>query len=67
MTVCLLPVLCLQRQFGDKVFAFLSWFSVATAVLAFMFMIGIASVAKYGFEQQGLAASYGNSVSSGCF
>jgi hypothetical protein len=59
-TMSLLPVLCFQRKFGDTAFRFLAWTSMATSALAFLFMVGIASVAKQKFEQQGFKASYGN-------
>jgi hypothetical protein len=56
----LVPVLCFQRKFGDTAFLFLAWASMASSTLAFLFMAGIASVAKYRFEKQGFTASYGN-------
>lgn len=56
----LLPVLCFQRKFGDTAFRLLAWTSMASSALAFLFMAGIASVAKYRFEQNGFTASYGN-------
>jgi len=56
-----LPVLCFpERKFGDTVFRFLAWASMALTALAFLFMIGIASVAKYRFEQNGFTATFGN-------
>jgi hypothetical protein len=58
----LLPVLCFQRKFGDTAFRLLAWTSMASSALAFLFMAGIASVAKYRFEQNGFTASFGNMV-----
>lgn len=58
-----LPVLCFpDRKFGDNVFRFLAWTSMTLTALAFLFMIGIAAVAKYRFEQNGFTASFGNLV-----
>lgn len=66
-TMSLVPVLCFQRKFGDTAFRLLAWASMATSALAFMFMVGIASVAKQKFEQQGFKASYGNLVCTKVF
>jgi len=59
-TMSLVPVLCFQRKFGDTAFRLLAWASMAMSALAFLFMAGIASVAKYRSERQGFTASYGN-------
>jgi len=62
-TMSLMPVLLFERKFGDKAFCILVWSSMALSALSFLFMVGIASVAKYNFEKNGFTASFGNLVS----
>jgi len=58
--MALLPIICFpERKFGDTAFRLLAWISMALSALAFLFMAGIASVAKYRFEKNGFTASLG--------
>ena len=56
------PELCKRNTSNNKISSLLAWSSVASSALAFMFLIGIYSVAKYRFEKNGFTASIGNMV-----
>jgi hypothetical protein len=59
--MALVPIVCFpDRKFGDTAFRILVWSSMSLSALAFLFMVGIASVAKYRFERNGYTASFGN-------
>ena len=61
--MALVPIVCFpDRKFGDTAFRILVWSSMSLSALAFLFMVGIASVAKYRFERNGFTASFGNLV-----
>jgi len=57
--ISLIPVANARSARTDRVFLVLAWISFASSIIAFSFMIGIWSVAKYRFQKRGFGASYG--------
>lgn len=56
------PELCKRHTSNEKISSVLAWSSVVSSALAFLFLIGIYSVAKYRFQKNGFTVSVGNMV-----